>query len=136
MKPPGRDPEQTRDLKAAALLSTVGLTLALSIAIGAGMGYLVDQRFRTQGLAVIGGTLLGIIAGFQQLIKAVLAANREQERVEQENKKVAQPTGAPSAAPEVEVEEADGPEDRWGLTALDREFGLGNAEKHRKEQDE
>ena len=68
----------------AAQLSVVGLTLALSIAIGGYLGYLADQKLGTRWLVIV-GTLIGVAAGFKQLIQAVREANREEERRESEN---------------------------------------------------
>ena len=66
------------------MLSTVGLTLALSIGIGILMGMWLDnwlqsRGVQTKGFMVILFTLFGIGAGFQQLIRTVIRANREQE---------------------------------------------------------
>lgn len=78
----GRDPRADRDRpdwSALAMLSTVGLTLALSIGIGIGLGVLIDRWLHTKGIAVIIGALLGVTAGFRELISVVRRANREEE---------------------------------------------------------
>lgn len=76
--------ERYRNLRVAGMLSTAGLTMALSVAIGVGIGYYLDQRFNTGGLLVIVFAIVGIIAGFQQLFKIVNRANADQERGERE----------------------------------------------------
>jgi len=52
-------------------LSTVGLTLALSIGIGAGIGVWLDGRFGTEPALTVVGFLLGAVAGFRELFRAV-----------------------------------------------------------------
>lgn len=71
--------EERAAWRSLAVLSTVGLTLALSIAIGVALGWWLDQRFKTNGILVIVGTLIGIAAGFRELIRAVMRSAREQE---------------------------------------------------------
>lgn len=79
-----RDPKQTvRRFRAVAMLSSVGLTLALSVGIGIGIGLLLDRWLRTNWLVIL-FTILGVIAGFQQLIRTVIQANAEQERMDAE----------------------------------------------------
>lgn len=62
------------------MLSTVGLTLALSIGIGIGAGVLVDRWLKTNGIAVVIGALLGVAAGFREMVSVVKKANREEEK--------------------------------------------------------
>ena len=69
------------------MLSTVGLTLAISIGVGIGLGLLVDRWLHTKGIAVIIGALLGIAAGFKELIRAVVAANRDEEGSRKDSKR-------------------------------------------------
>ena len=76
-------PGRLRSWRLAAQLSTVGLTLAISIGLGIGLGLLLDRWLHTHWI-VIAGTLLGVAAGCQQLIKAVIQANAEQEREDRE----------------------------------------------------
>lgn len=76
---PGREPGRNgRTLRTLATLSVVGLTLALSIGVGIGIGLLLDRWFGTNWLVIV-FTILGAIAGFRQLIQAVIRAGREQE---------------------------------------------------------
>lgn len=74
-------PGRLRSLLAAGSLMTVGLTMALSVGIGVMGGWMLDQWLRTRWLA-IAGLLLGVVAGFQQLIRAVIAANRFQDEAD------------------------------------------------------
>ncbi|MFN3648809.1 MAG: AtpZ/AtpI family protein [Armatimonadota bacterium] len=84
-----RDPHgprtDLRSVRLAAQVATVGLTLAISIAIGVFGGWWLDQKLGTRFLVIV-GTLLGIIAGFKQLIQSVIRATREQERIEAESR--------------------------------------------------
>ena len=86
MKPEQEPKREYGSLRLTALLSSVGLTLALSIAIGAGIGLLADRWLHSKGLLVILGTLLGIGAGFKQLIQTVIRAGREQEAADAEER--------------------------------------------------
>jgi F0F1-type ATP synthase assembly protein I len=72
------------NLRAVALLSGIGLTLALSVGVGIGLGLLVDHYFHTRNWGVIIGAVVGVAAGFQQMIKTVIQANEEQERADAE----------------------------------------------------
>jgi F0F1-type ATP synthase assembly protein I len=79
------DPKQTvRRFRAVAMLSSVGLTLALSVGVGGGIGYALDRWLGTKWLVIL-FTILGVIAGFQQLIRAVIQANADQERMDAED---------------------------------------------------
>ena len=81
---PGREPERRgrlRDLRTAAMLSSVGLTLALSVAVGVGIGYLLDQWLGTNWLVIV-FTIVGVAAGFKQLIQTVMRAGVEQDAQE------------------------------------------------------
>jgi ATP synthase protein I len=64
--------------RVAAGLSTVGLTLALSVAIGVGIGWLLDQWLHTRWLVIV-FTIVGVMAGFKQLIQALIRFGREQD---------------------------------------------------------
>ncbi len=82
-----QEPEgRIRGLKVAAMLSTIGLTLAISIGLGIGLGILLDRWLGTNWIVIV-GTLLGVIAGFQQMIRAVIRANAEQEALEVEERR-------------------------------------------------
>lgn len=69
-----------------AQLSTIGLTLAFAVAIGIGLGWWLDQRFKTNGILVIVGALIGIGAGFRELIRGVIRASREQEEKDRQDR--------------------------------------------------
>jgi F0F1-type ATP synthase assembly protein I len=65
MRTPG---ESLRD---ALRLSTVGITLALCIALGAGIGVWADAKLHTEPAFTVVGFLLGAAAGFRELMRAV-----------------------------------------------------------------
>jgi len=99
----GRDKRRDwRSLRIAAGLSGVGLTLALSVGVGIGIGLLLDRWLKTNGFAVIICSLLGIVAGFKQLIQTVMQAGREQDRIEAQEREqrrqeaLANPTPPPA----------------------------------------
>jgi F0F1-type ATP synthase assembly protein I len=78
-----------RDLRswvAGASLTTAGLTLAFSVAIGAGLGLLMDRWLKTNWI-VIAGLLFGTVAGFKKLFEVVALASREEERAEAERRR-------------------------------------------------
>ena len=63
-----------RDL---AALSTVGITLVLCIAIGAGAGMWLDRHFHTEPACTLVGFFLGVIAGFRELLRATLPPKKK-----------------------------------------------------------
>ncbi|NSW55536.1 MAG: AtpZ/AtpI family protein [Armatimonadetes bacterium] len=52
-------------------MSVVGLTLAFCIAIGTGAGMWLDRRFDAEPAFTVVGFLLGAIAGFRELLRAI-----------------------------------------------------------------
>ena len=55
----------------ALRLSTVGIALALCVAIGTGGGMWLDRRFGTDPVLTVIGFLLGTAAGFVELFRAI-----------------------------------------------------------------
>lgn len=55
----------------ALKMSVVGLTLAFCIAIGTGAGMWLDRRFDAEPAFTVVGFLLGAIAGFRELLRAI-----------------------------------------------------------------
>lgn len=77
------------DLRSLGEASTVGWTLALSVLIGAGLGYLADRFVLHSGATpwgLIVGFLLGTASGFVSLVRVTnrLNARDEQQRDEQQ----------------------------------------------------
>jgi len=60
-------------------LSTVGLELGLSIALGYLIGDWVDARFGTAPYCMIGFVLLGSAAGFMALYRALKRARKDDD---------------------------------------------------------
>lgn len=54
-----------------ALLSSLGLMLPSSIAVGLFLGYFLDKLFRTDPWLLLIFTLLGIVSGLYNLIKGL-----------------------------------------------------------------
>lgn len=83
-----RDPvERYRSMRVAGMLSTAGLTLALSVVVGVALGYYLDRWLNTRGVLVIVFAIVGVIAGFKQLIQIVSRANADQDEAEAEEKR-------------------------------------------------
>ena len=68
------------DLRGIGAASTIGITLVASIAIGAGLGWLVDKYLlhsTSTPWGLIVGFLLGVISGFMNLIRVASRLNRD-----------------------------------------------------------
>jgi ATP synthase protein I len=63
-------------IKTLGILSTVGLAMALSIAIGAYAGYLLDKRFDSSPWLSLVGLGMGIVAAFRNLYVMYKRAKR------------------------------------------------------------
>jgi len=50
--------------RAAGMLSTIGITMALSVFVGFGLGYALDRWLGTSPWLAVVGMLLGVAAGF------------------------------------------------------------------------
>ena len=61
------DEDLKKTVKDLAFFSSIGLAMALSIVIGAGLGYYIDERFGTQPWFLYIGLGLGIAAAFRNL---------------------------------------------------------------------
>lgn len=61
------DEDLKKSIKTLGYLSTVGLAMALSIAIGALVGYYIDKKFGTDPWFSFIGLALGIAAAFRNL---------------------------------------------------------------------
>ena len=61
------DDETKRLFRTLGVLSTIGLTMALSIAIGAVIGWYLDQKFGTEPWLFFVFLALGIAAAFRNL---------------------------------------------------------------------
>ena len=72
------DPKSLRGVSTAVLLSTIGLTLVIATALGFGIGYLLDRWLGTFPWLMMLFTILGIVAGFVEMIRAVNRANQDE----------------------------------------------------------
>ncbi|MGD2091886.1 MAG: AtpZ/AtpI family protein [Candidatus Aminicenantes bacterium] len=61
--------KKDEDKKNLAVYSSVGLMFPVSIAVGAGMGYLLDKWLNTDPYLLIIFALYGVAAGFWNLYK-------------------------------------------------------------------
>lgn len=79
----------SRWLRGGAQASTIGFTMVLATVFGFGIGLGLDRLFHTGfdnelgvGWFTMGFTLLGIIAGFRELMRAVIRLNEDEDRNE------------------------------------------------------
>ena len=61
------DEDLQKTVKDLAFFSSMGLAMALSIVIGAGLGYYIDEKFGTNPWGLYIGLGLGIAAAFRNL---------------------------------------------------------------------
>jgi len=61
------DEDLKKTIRTLSLVSTVGMAMALSIAIGAGIGYFLDAYFGTEPWLTLIFLGLGIAAAFRSL---------------------------------------------------------------------
>jgi F0F1-type ATP synthase assembly protein I len=65
------DNDTKKTIKTMGHLSTVGLMMAISIALGAFIGYYLDKHFGTEPWLFFVFLALGIVAAFKNLIRMV-----------------------------------------------------------------
>ncbi len=58
-----------RSLREAGPFLHIGWTIAISVTLGAGVGYWFDKRLGTGPWLLVAGSLLGIAAGFVELVR-------------------------------------------------------------------
>jgi ATP synthase protein I len=69
----GKDPAW----RSVGELASIGMTMVLATVIGLGAGYYGDRWLGTSPWLLLGGLLLGIVAGFVNLFRSAKAAERE-----------------------------------------------------------
>ncbi|MHB8993776.1 MAG: AtpZ/AtpI family protein [Armatimonadota bacterium] len=74
---PGKAGKTAEALRAAAVLSGAGFTMAAAVAIGALGGNWLDHRLGTEPWLLVVGFFLGTIAGFMQMMRIVAVAGRK-----------------------------------------------------------
>lgn len=72
----GRFP--AKDFRKIALVSSLGLMLPSSIAIGLFFGYLLDRIFHTHPWLLLVFTILGMVSGFFSLIRGLNKLNKDE----------------------------------------------------------
>ncbi len=63
-------------LRAAAIVSGIGFTMAVSVAIGAFGGAWLDKRWGTEPWVTVVGFLLGSVGGFLEMLRLVALAGK------------------------------------------------------------
>jgi ATP synthase protein I len=69
-----------RSLSGAALVSVIGIQLAVSTIVGAGIGYLLDRWLGTEPWLLVLFFILGTIAGFREMFRVVSQASEDEGR--------------------------------------------------------
>lgn len=82
---PGDGRERSADrvvsaLRAAAIVSGIGFTMAISVALGAFGGAWLDKRWGTEPWLTVIGFLLGSVGGFLELLRLVALAGKGKDR--------------------------------------------------------
>lgn len=54
------------------LPASLGFEMAAAVFVGAGLGYLADQYFKSEPWGMVAGIILGAMAGFWNLYKLVV----------------------------------------------------------------
>lgn len=67
-------------LRAAAIVSGIGFTMAVSVALGALGGAWLDRRWGTEPWLTVVGFLLGSIGGFLEMLRLVALAGKDKGR--------------------------------------------------------
>lgn len=67
-------------LRAAAIVSGIGFTMAVSVALGALGGAWLDRRWGTEPWLTVIGFLLGSIGGFLEMLRLVALAGKGKDR--------------------------------------------------------
>ncbi len=71
-----RSREARRTLRELAYYSSLGLSVALAIFIGVGIGVYLDKRFDTSPWLMFVGLVLGIAAGYRNIGLAIKKARK------------------------------------------------------------
>jgi len=67
-----------KELKAFARIGAVGIHLAVATVVGLLGGYWLDGKLGTSPYLTVAGLLLGVVAGFRNLIREARSATRDQ----------------------------------------------------------
>jgi F0F1-type ATP synthase assembly protein I len=73
----------SRNLRNMGVAGTIGISLAVSIGVGTGLGWLLDKYVihpTTTPIGLIFGFLLGVFSGFANLIKVANQLNRDADQ--------------------------------------------------------
>lgn len=71
--------EDNRWMRQAAMVSSIGLLIAVSTLIGMGLGYWLDSKLGTKPWLAFVLTLLGLASGIYESAKIIMAAIRSED---------------------------------------------------------
>jgi len=72
-----RGNETVKLIKQVAAYSTLGLEMGLSVAVGAAIGYYLDQWLKTEPWLLICFIFFGVAAGYRSLYRALKRLQKE-----------------------------------------------------------
>jgi F0F1-type ATP synthase assembly protein I len=73
--------KEYRQFTALGMLISIGMTMALCILFGLGGGWLIQKYWpKTAPWPLLIGIILGIVAGFKEMIRTLMRAVEETER--------------------------------------------------------
>ncbi len=87
---------------------SVGIELVLSIALGFWLGRVVDSRVHGHGIVTIFGVIVGVYAGFRSLYKAAQQAQKDFDKLEEEEKREREEWLAKGTGPKNDDKHDDG----------------------------
>ena len=70
-------PKKISSIYKAAQHASIGLEMAIAIAIGWGLGTWLDEKFDSDPWLMITGLILGVAAGFMGIIRVIRQHQRE-----------------------------------------------------------
>ena len=76
------DNDTRKTIKTLGYLSTTGMAMAISIALGAFIGYYLDKTFKTDPWLFLVFLLFGIIAAFKNLMLMARKARNDDQKSE------------------------------------------------------
>jgi ATP synthase protein I len=96
----------------------MGLAVVIAIFLGLGLGMLLDKHLGTKPWCMVAGLLLGVAAGFRNLVVMANRVEKGEKQIEQELNRSLQRVGVSPGYPadEPKTDRANGPSEKAGDT--------------------